>query len=108
MIYEMRTYRCLPGRLPALLQRFERHTLGFWERYGIRQAGFWTTIIGESNQELIYLLEWQSLAEREEKWTAFASDPAWHEVVKQSEADGRIVANVSNTILQPTAFSSVR
>jgi len=23
MIYEMRVYRCVPGRLPALLKRFE-------------------------------------------------------------------------------------
>ena len=27
MIYEMRVYDCLPGRLPALLRRFADHTL---------------------------------------------------------------------------------
>ena len=27
MIYEMRIYRCVPGRLPALLKRFETVTL---------------------------------------------------------------------------------
>lgn len=27
MIYELRIYRTLPGRLPALLARFETHTL---------------------------------------------------------------------------------
>ena len=27
MIYEMRVYRCLPGRLPALLNRFATITL---------------------------------------------------------------------------------
>jgi hypothetical protein len=31
MIYEMRIYRCVPGRLPALLQRFERVTLDLWK-----------------------------------------------------------------------------
>ena len=49
MIYEMRVYRCLPGRLPALLKRFETVTLKVWAKHGIRQAGFWTTLIGESN-----------------------------------------------------------
>ena len=75
MLYELRIYDCCPGRLPALLDRFNTITLAIWERHGIRQAGFWTTVIGENNHQLIYLLQWESLAEREEKWTAFQADP---------------------------------
>ena len=75
MIYEMRVYRCVPGRLPALLNRFNTITLKIWERHGIKQAGFFTTLIGESNQELTYFLAWESLADREKKWNAFAADP---------------------------------
>src|SRR5947209_17021686 len=70
MIYELRIYRTLPGRLPNLLARFQNHTLRIWERHGIRQAGFWTTLAGESNYDLTYLLAWESLAEREVKWPA--------------------------------------
>ncbi len=77
MIYEMRVYRCVPGRLPALLNRFNTITLKIWERHGIKQAGFFTTLIGESNQELTYFLAWESLADREKKWNAFAADPEW-------------------------------
>jgi len=40
MIYELRIYRCVPGRLPALLSRFQNHTLRIWEKHGIKQAGF--------------------------------------------------------------------
>ncbi len=108
MIHELRIYRCMPGRLPALLNRFETITLGIWARHGIRQAGFWTTVIGESNQDLTYLLAWESLAERETKWTAFQSDPEWIEKRAGTERDGAIVANIVTSILQPTAFSSVR
>ena len=108
MIYELRIYRCVPGRLPALLKRFETVTLKLWERHGIRQAGFWTVAIGESNQDLYYLLQWESLAEREKKWAAFASDPEWIAKRAETEKDGAIVANVSNQMLQPTAFSSVK
>jgi hypothetical protein len=108
MIHELRVYRCLPGRLPALLKRFNDHTLGLWERHGIRQAGFWTTLIGESNHELIYLIAWESLAEREAKWTAFINDPEWIAVRNESEKDGPILLNVSNQILAPTAFSAVK
>ena len=108
MIHELRVYHCVPGRLPALLKRFETITLKIWEKHGIRQAGFWTVLIGESNQDLYYLLEWESLAERETKWNAFANDPEWLSKRAETEKDGAIVASVANQFLQPTAFSSVK
>jgi hypothetical protein len=108
MIYEMRIYRCLPGRLPALLKRFESATLALWAKHGVRQAGFWTTVIGESNNDLTYLLAWESLAEREIRWTAFLADPAWIKARDDSERDGPIIANIVSSLLQPTAFSSVK
>jgi hypothetical protein len=108
VIYELRIYRCVPNRLPALLKRFETNTLRIWEKHGIRQAGFWTTVIGESNQELTYLLAWESLAEREKKWAAFQTDPEWIAARDASEKDGPIVATLASSILQPTSFSSVR
>jgi hypothetical protein len=108
MIYETRVYRCLPGRLPALLKRFDTITLKIWEKHGIRQAGFFTTLVGESNQELTYILAWESMAERETKWNAFQADPEWIAARAQTEADGQIVGNIVNQFLQPTAFSAMK
>ncbi len=108
MLQELRLYRCIPGRLPALLKRFETVTLGIWARHGIRQTGFWTTLIGESNQELTYMLAWESLAERETKWNGFMADPEWIAKRAESEKDGPIIANVVSQILQPTSFSAAR
>jgi hypothetical protein len=108
MIHELRIYECVPGRLPALNKRFETVTLKVWQRLGIRQAGFWTTVVGENSQNLYYLLEWRDLAEREEKWAAFLKDPEWLKARAETEKDGPIVAKVTNYILQPTPYSSVR
>jgi hypothetical protein len=108
MIYEMRVYRALPGRLPALLKRFDTITLKLWEKHGIKQAGFFTTLIGESNQELTYFVAWESLADREKKWNAFAADPEWIEARGKTEADGQIVGNITSQFLVPTAFSAVK
>jgi hypothetical protein len=108
MIYEMRIYHCLPGRLPALLRRFERDTLRLWKKHGIVQAGFWTTLVGESNHDLTYLVAFESMGDRETKWNAFQSDPEWIAARSESERDGPIIATVSNAFLQPTAFSSVK
>lgn len=67
MIVEMRIYHCAPGRLPALHDRFRNITLAFFDKYGIKQIGFWTTVVGTSNHALTYMLQWESLAEREQK-----------------------------------------
>jgi len=108
MIYELRVYHCISGRLPALLKRFDTITLKLWDKHGIRQAGFWTVAVGSSNQDLYYLVQWESLAERETKWAAFQSDPEWIEKRAETEKDGPIVASVSNAFLEPTSFSSVK
>lgn len=108
MIHELRIYRIKPGRMPAILKRFEDRTLAIFERFGIRQVGFWTTLVGPSHLDLIYLLEWESMAEREEKWGAFAVDPEWLEALAESERDGVIVAQAENRLLKPTAFSALQ
>lgn len=108
MIHELRAYYCVPGRLPNLLKRFETITLKLWEKHGIKQAGFWTVLVGDSNQALYYLLEWESMADREKKWNAFQSDPNWISARAETEKDGPIVAKVVNSFLQPTSFSSVK
>jgi len=105
MIYELRIYKCLPGRLPALLKRFETDTLRIWEKHGIMQAGFWTTAIGESNNDLTYMIRWDSMADREQRWGAFVADPEWQASRSRSEADGLIVANIESQFLSPTSFS---
>ena len=108
MIHELRVFHCVPGRLPALLRRFECDTLRLFEKHGIRQLGFWTVAIGESNNDLFLILQWESLAEREEKFGAFVKDPEWLEARSKSEQDGPLEATITNTILVPTAFSMTR
>ena len=108
MLYELRIYHCVSGRLPDLNRRFETITLKLWEKHGIRQVGFWTTLIGENNQALHYLLEWKDLAERERVWNAFQSDPEWIKARAETEKNGPIVAHLSNSILTPTSYSKLK
>jgi hypothetical protein len=108
MIYELRVYQSVVGQMPRLQARFRDQLPAIWERHGIRAVGFWTTLVGESSNELSYILQWESLADREVRWTAFLNDPAWHKVRDDSERDGPIVANISNQLLAPTDFSALR
>jgi hypothetical protein len=56
VIYELRIYSCIPGKLPALLKRFKNHTLKIWDQHGIKQLGFWTVLVGDGNNDLHYML----------------------------------------------------
>jgi hypothetical protein len=108
VLYELRMYECTPGRLPDVLKNFDTIILKQFEKHGIKQAGFWTTVIGESSQTMYYMLVWESLAEREQKWAAFVSDPEYEAGRAKIMANGPTIANAKNFILSPTPFSAVK
>jgi hypothetical protein len=51
MIYELRIYRCVPGRQPTLLSRFENETPRIWEKRGLP----WTHAEGINNELVKFL-----------------------------------------------------
>ena len=108
MIYEYRVYTAMPGRLPDIMARFRDHTLGIWDRIGIRAEGFWTPLIGPINNDLTYDLVWESLAQREDLWTKFLADPEWQAARAASEANGPLLSNVASQFLTPTPFARLR
>ena len=108
MVYELRVYHCVAGRLPAIIKRFDTVTVRLFEKHGIKQVGFWTVAIGESSSDLVYMLQWESLADRDKKFAAFAKDPEWIEARAKSEVDGPIVASITNSILVPMSFSALK
>lgn len=108
MIYELRVYHAMPGKLPALVDRFRKTTVRIWEKYDIRPMGFWTVDIGESTNDLYYLLQWDDMSHRQRSTAGFQKDAEWITARDQSEAAGPLVASITRTILQPTDFSKMR
>jgi len=107
-MYELRIYSCMPGRMAEVMARFDPEILELWSRHGIEQAGFWTVNVGPSNQDIYYMLKWDSLDERERRWTAFTNDPDMNDLRARTEAQGPLLSNIQNIILKPTRFSSVQ
>ncbi|MBI4336725.1 MAG: NIPSNAP family protein [Chloroflexi bacterium] len=107
MLHELRIYDVVPGRLTALNQRFANVTIAIWKKHGIKPVAFWTEEFGTSNR-LVYLLEWESLADRDKKWATFQADTEWQQKRAESERDGPIVGRIENRILRPTPYSPLR
>ena len=107
MLYEMRTYTAMPGRLPDLHKRFAGITLGFFKKHGIQTVGFWTNEIGGASDQLIYILAYESLADREKKWGAFSADPERLAQFAETEKNGPLVRRLTAQILRPTPYSPI-
>jgi NIPSNAP protein len=108
MLYELRTYRCMPGKVNAVIDRFPQYGLPLWKKHGIDPVGFWKVAVGNSNHDFIYMLRWQNAGDREQKWNAFLNDPIWVEGRAGTEKDGPLVMTVNNQLLEPTDFSPMQ
>ncbi len=106
MLYEIRTYEAVPGKMPALNKRFADHAHPLFLKHGFQVVGYWTEIIGDNG--LNYLLAWNDLNERQEKWAAFQGDPEWARARDESERDGPLVARIHSAIWRPTAYSPLQ
>jgi hypothetical protein len=108
MIFELRTYTAMPGRLPDLNRRFRDHTTKIWARMGWNMVGFWTYKFGGRSDQLVYMLAWPDMATRDQQFAAFQSDPEWLASREASEQNGPLVARISSEILSPTDYSALR
>jgi len=102
--FEMRIYYAAPGKLDALQARFRDHTLKLFEKHGIVNIGYWVPLDNTDNK-LIYLLAYPSREAQQTMWKAFGADPEWKEVVKQSQANGKLTTKVEHLFLTATDYS---
>ena len=107
MIYEMRRYECYPGKLPDLQELMDKAALPTFKKHDMKFIGGWTSISGEPDGTLIYLLAFDSLDDRMRKWEAFHKDAWWLEQRKayREKAGGPIVARQTNVFLKPAPYS---
>jgi hypothetical protein len=103
VLYEYRRYVAAPGKMKALNDRFRELTIPTFDRHGIRVMGFWRAAVGMSN-ELHYIIVWQSLADRAERWTAFLADARWIDGLATSEREGALTISVENQLWEPTEY----
>ncbi len=107
-VFELRTYTTLPGRLDALHKRFREHTNAIFVKHGMSLIGYWTpTEAPKSENTLVYMLAYPSMAAREASWKAFREDPDWMKAREESEKDGKIVDKVEAVFMSPTDFSPI-
>ena len=107
--FEMRIYYCEPGRLPNLLTRFRDHTTKIFEKHGMTNIAYWTTVEKDGQQaKLVYILAHKSEEAGKASFDTFRVDPEWIKVRDDSEKDGKIVEKVESVYMKPLEISKIK
>ena len=106
VVYELRVYHALEGKLDDLLRRFRDHTVALFTRHGLKSIAYWTpTDEPLKGRTLIYILEHPSREAAAANWKSFQADPEWVKVRDASEANGKLVEKIDSTYMAMTDFS---
>jgi hypothetical protein len=107
MIYELRIYRCMPGRLAIAIPLPERRLADLGKARhppsGVLDHADRQEQPGDNLHARL-----DNMAEREKLWQAFLTDPEWIAVATETEKYGQLVENISCQLLAPAAFSAVK
>jgi hypothetical protein len=108
-VFELRTYESPSDldhkRKVEMMQSGEEL---IFNKAGFTQVFYGDTLIGGHLPNLTYMLSFESLATRDQHWSAFGNNPNW----KTMQANPRyafenIVSNISNFILTPAPYSQI-
>ena len=103
MLYELRHYKTtLPGA-ESFQASFGADLVPVLRDNGFNLTGAWNVLIGEgSRADLLWMLRWPSLADREKAFAAIHADPR---NAAFRDANLKHLVSTTSTLLAPTPFS---
>lgn len=107
-VYELRSYYAMPGKLEDIKKRFRDHTIKIFNGHNMKSVGYWEPQDNTKDQVLIYMLEHASKEEATKNWRAFATDPEWQKVSKESELNGKLIDHIVSVYMNPSDFSAMK
>jgi hypothetical protein len=102
VIYEIRLYSMVPGRLDVAYDRFANHLPRLFQRHGIFNVGRWTAVSGRNVPGFVYLLAYKDFAAREEQWQGFYRDQNWWDIRAQTQGDEEAIERFDLYFLRPS------
>lgn len=101
--YELRLYRCVPGRLPDMHHRMGYELPPLFARHGVnRPLAYWDGFAGTFSPLYCYMLKWQSLDERFRAFGGFYGDPDWIAQRDASNCGEQMIDRLDLMLLKPS------
>jgi hypothetical protein len=101
VIVDLRIYTCRPNHLDAFVALYREHAWPLQQKYLGRCVGWYVTVEGQLNQ-VVHMWAYDSQADREQRRSAMAADPAWQAYLKKAAEAGYLV-HMENRIIKPAA-----
>ena len=110
MIYEMRRYDCVPGKMAALHELMSTLAVPVFEKLGMKVVGCWNPAVGDDENCLIYLLAYEDMGARQKAWDKFWEDPEWTSGRAElaTKFGGPIVAKSNSVFLKAAPYSPLK
>jgi len=106
-VYELAVYHTPPGKVPALVTRFEDAN-GMLAAHGIHVLGYWSPEGDPAwDNTFVYLIAHSSRADADRNWKAFHDDPAFRKYVVSERAD-KLINSDERVFMRPTAYSAMK
>lgn len=96
IVYELRTYTTHPGRIDALNDFFENHTIKIFNKYGMESIGYWVPV--DTPDTLIYIIRHKSMKSAQTSWEQFIKDPDRIKAGEEAMKDGPIVLGTPKSV----------
>jgi len=107
-VFELRIYKAAEGKLDKLDARFRDHTVGLFNKHGIRSFGYWhPTDEPDSQDTLVYLIEHDNADAAKVSWKSFGNDPDWKAAAAASGV-GKLAAPIESIYMKSTDYSAVK
>ena len=103
MLLDVRTYKCLPGRVPAQLELYKKLGYPVQLRYMGEPLCYAVAESGDLNT-FSHVWVYESAADRETKRGKMAQDSDWKIFLAENAKAGNMVEQ-KNCLMTPTAFS---
>ena len=102
MIVDLRIYTCLPNKLPAFVELYEKEGWPLQLKHLGNCVGWYTTVEGELNT-VVHMWGYADQGDREQRRAAMAADPAWAAYLAKLGGMG-LLLKMQNRIIRPTSF----
>lgn len=106
MLYELRTYHVVPGRMQTILDRFRDDTIRIFAKHDMKVTNFWVDA-DESTNRLYYVLEHPDAASRERNFQAFQEDQEWLDLKNRTEQNGPLYEKIDIIYLKKAPFFQI-
>ncbi len=103
MLLDVRTYKTLPGRVPAQLEIYKKYGYPVQLRYMGEPLCYAVAETGELNT-FTHVWVYESVADREAKRAKMAADQDWKIYLAENVKGGNLVEQ-KNTLMTPVAFA---